>query len=159
MNHTAQDFKDLMSRWPTGVSVITTIDELGEKYGFTANSFVSVSLDPMLVSFCLNRNSRLLEKLSASKKFTISILSSSQEAIARHFATPMLDKFQDIVHGISPQTACPHIEGALGWMECEVRFQYPGGDHDIFVGEVIGISMDNTKSPLLYYNRKFSSVR
>lgn len=158
MKPTSQDFKNIMSRWATGVSVITTIDEAGEKYGFTANSFASVSLDPMLVSFCLNKNSRIISQFSISKKFAISILSVAQEEIARHFAAPTIDKFQNTKHAYCPRTNCPYIDGSLGWIECVVKFQYSGGDHDIFIGEVIGIFMDHTKSPLLYYDRNFHSM-
>ena len=158
MNPLIQNFKDLMSRWPTGVSVITTIDETGKKYGFTANSFTSVSLDPMLVSFCLMKTSTTLAKLEKSKKFAISILNSDQEHLARHFATPLQDKFQNIAHKLSPKTGCPYLEDIVGYIECETRFQYPGGDHDIFVGEVIETFLDSQTKPLLHFNRKFSGV-
>ena len=117
------DFKNLMKLWPTGVSVITTIDESAYKYGFTANSFTSVSLDPMLVSFCITNTSPTLAKFAASKKFAISILSDTQENIAKNFATPLIDKFLNVKHKPSPKTNCPYIEDALGWIECETKFQ------------------------------------
>jgi flavin reductase (DIM6/NTAB) family NADH-FMN oxidoreductase RutF len=155
-NQLTQNFKDIMSRWPTGVSVITTIDAAGVKYGFTANSFTSVSLDPMLVSFCLMQTSATLSKLEKSKKFIVSILSHNQENIAKHFATPIPDKFQNIAHKLCSKTGCPYLEDILGYMKCETRFQYPGGDHDIFIGEVIEIFIDKEKKPLVYFDRKFS---
>ena len=155
MKPSIEQFKNLMRLWPTGVSVITTIDEMGKKYGFTANSFTSVSLDPMLVSFCLMKTSPTLSKLEKSQKFVISILSDSQEDLARTFATPLVDKFLNIGHKECPKTKCPYLEDSLGWIECETKFQYPGGDHDIFIGEVIGMFIDNEKLPLIYLDRKF----
>lgn len=155
MTVSIEEFKDLMRLWPTGVSVITTIDESGCKYGFTANSFTSVSLDPMLVSFCISKTSPTLLKFAASKKFIISILSNTQENIAKNFATPLIDKFLNIHHKPGSKTGCPYIEDALGWIECETKFQYAGGDHHIFVGEVIGLSIKEGKSPLIYFDRKF----
>jgi len=155
MKPSVEQFKNLMRLWPTGVSVITTIDDMGTKYGFTANSFTSVSLDPMLVSFCLMNTSATLSKLEKSQKFAISILSDGQEDLARTFATPLHDKFLNVRYKQCPKTECPYLEDALGWIECETKFQYHGGDHAIFVGEVISMFMDNTKLPLMYFDRKF----
>ena len=155
MKPSIEQFKKLMRLWPTGVSVITTIDDMGKKYGFTANSFTSVSLDPMLVSFCLMKTSPTLEKLETSQKFAISILSDTQEDLAKTFATPLLDKFLNVEHKECPKTKCPYLEDSLGWIECEIKFQYHGGDHAIFVGEVIGMFIDNEKLPLMYFDRKF----
>lgn len=153
-----KDFKDVMSLWATGISVITTIDHEGKQYGFTANSFASVSLEPMLVSFCIVSTSPTLLQIKRSQKFAISILSDLQENIAKHFATSMTDKFKDILYQNCPQTRCPYLQNSVGWLECRVKYQYPAGDHDIFVGEVIGLSIDHTKRPLIYFNRGFVST-
>lgn len=153
-----KDFKDVMSLWATGISVITTIDEEGKEYGFTANSFTSVSLDPMLVSFCIVSTSPTLLQIEKSQKFAISILSDLQEDIAKHFATSRQDKFKDINYKNCPETKCPYLENALGWLECTVQHQYPGGDHDIFVGEVIGLSLNPAKKPLIYFNRGYVPI-
>jgi flavin reductase ActVB len=156
MTITAHNFKDCMSKWPTGVSVITTVDDLGTQYGFTANSFASVSLDPMLVSFCLSKSSPTLVQINNSRKLVVSLLSNTQENIARQFATSQIDKFLGVEYEIAPLTKCPYIIGSLGWMECELCFRYPGGDHDILVSKVISLALDNTKSPLIYFDRKYS---
>jgi len=155
MTPSIECFKNLMRLWPTGVSVITTIDDTGKKYGFTANSFTSVSLDPMLVSFCITKTSPTLLKLEQSQKFVISILSDKQEDLAKTFATPLADKFLNIRYKECYNTKCPYLEDSLGWIECTTKFQYPGGDHDIFIGEVISIFIDNKKLPLIYLDRKF----
>lgn len=155
MKPSIKDFKNVMSLWATGISVITTIDNSGNKYGFTANSFTSVSLDPMLVSFCIISTSPTLLKIMQSQKFAISILSDKQSDLAKHFATSMPDKFKNILYKNCPQTQCPYLENSLGWLECVVQNHYTGGDHEIFVGEVVGTYMDSTKQPLVYFNRAY----
>ena len=158
MELSVDNFKFLMRSWPTGVAVISTIDQDGRKYGFTANTFTSVSLDPLLVSFCLRNDSSIMNIFKKHRKFAVSILSQDQAEVASHFAKYFPDKFQDFPHDFGNKTSCPLIKNSVGSLEAITKFEYSGGDHTIFIGEVVSISVDTTKSPLLYYAQAYHSV-
>ena len=87
MAASADEFKQVMSRWASGVSVVTTNDD-GMLYGLTVSSFSSVSLDPPLIMVCLNRSNRIVEMIERSGKFAVSILGTHQEAASNYFARP-----------------------------------------------------------------------
>lgn len=153
-----ENFKNLMRKWPTGVSVISTLDKGGNKYALTANSLVSVSLEPILLSFCIKKTSPTFKALLEYKQFVISILSNHQQDIASHFAMSLPDKFENIEFELCKITSCPYITDCLGYVPCETISSIEAGDHQIIVGKVLGISMDKGKSPLIYYNREFRGI-
>lgn len=134
----------------TGVTVITCDDE-GVMVGTTVNSFTSVSLDPPLVLFCLHKQSRLRSVLSASSRFAVNLLSSTQESAAWSFAGR-----QSITAPRVPQhssrTGHPVLTGALAFLVCTITTTVDAGDHIIVLGHVdeIGRSM-TTREPLVFY--------
>ena len=87
------DFRQAVGSFTTGVTVVTTCDDAGTRYGLTANSFASVSLEPPLVLFCVDHRAPSLEGLIRSGHFAINVLASDQEEIAKRFARPAEDKF------------------------------------------------------------------
>ncbi len=152
----ADAFRAVMSRWPSGVTVVTTRDEDGP-YGMTASSFSSVSLDPPLVSVCIARHLHSHDRIAASGRFAVNILDKDQVDLGLRFAG-MLPDVEDRFAGIEVSTAvtgAPLLAGTLGHLDCRVWRVHDGGDHSIFVGEVLAAGTDPTASPLLYHSRSW----
>jgi flavin reductase (DIM6/NTAB) family NADH-FMN oxidoreductase RutF len=149
-----EDFKNILCHIASGICIITT--EYNQSlWGFTANSFVSVSLDPQLILFCLNKNAGSYLAFTQSSKFVVNFLSSTQKEIAEIFATRRKDKFSSVQYVLSKKCNCPVITQCLAYIECNAYAQYEAGDHTIIIAQVTHGIVDKTKSPLLYYNRKY----
>ncbi len=149
-------FKLALSHFASGVTVVTTEHE-GRRYGLTVASFASLSLHPPLVLICIEKTVKTHDAIAAARKFGVSILSAAQEEISARFATRMEDKFSGIeVH--RGKLGVPLISGALTNIECSVYDQLPGGDHSIFVGEVVAIHT-REGTPLLYYRSGYREMR
>jgi flavin reductase (DIM6/NTAB) family NADH-FMN oxidoreductase RutF len=147
-------FKKAMSRFASGVTVVTT-QYRGEKHGMTASSFCSVSLDPPLVLVCIAKHVRSHEFIKKSGVFAVNILGADQLDWGMRFAG-LKPEIKDRFNGInytSAVTCSPILPGTLGWVDCEVHQAYAGGDHTIFVGEVVAGDVSEKSQPLLYYNR------
>ena len=141
-------FKLALSHFASGVTVVTTEHE-GRPYGLTVASFASLSLNPPLVLVCVEKNVKSHDAIAAAKKFGVSILEEKQDEISGRFASKSDDKFAglDVVRG---KLGMPLIAGAICSIECQLREQVPGGDHTIFVGEVMTVKTSEGK-PLVYY--------
>lgn len=150
-------FRQLLGRFATGVTVLTTKDGRGVPVGMTASSLASVSLVPPLVSVCVDVSAEMHRALSASGDFVINILAAHQEALSRRFAEePAETRF----HGIPwRQTATGLIvlDGALAHIECERHADFPLGDHTLFVGRVTG-GATSEGEPLLYFRGAYGSL-
>lgn len=157
MSVSATDFRATMRHTASGVVVISTVDS-GEMFGFTANSFTSLSLTPPSVLFCLSNSSRSLSALHQSGKFGVSILSEEQENISKNFATLGIDKFANIDYLIGSESGCPLIKKAICWLECSVKHEYDGGDHRIIVGLVEAVQVNNNSDPLVYYSGNYHNI-
>ena len=151
-----KEFKAALGKFPTGVTVISTNSQ-GNFFGFTANSFTSVSLSPMLVSFCLNKTSGSFVGFSESENFAINILAGDQVSLAKHFASSAVDKFSAMNHELSEEKI-PLIPNAICWVECTKYKQIECGDHHIFIGEVKKTKINNHKPPLLYFAKEFQEL-
>ncbi len=137
---TAREFRDALSEFATGVTVIATREEATGGppcyAGFTANSFNSVSLDPPLVVWSLALAAGTLEAFERCERYAISVLAHDQIEIARRFALPHADRFAGVPYVLGWAQA-PLIEGAVAWFECRHHARQPAGDHVLFVGEVV----------------------
>jgi flavin reductase ActVB len=147
------DFRAAMSRFASGVTVVTTVDSAGKPWGFTASAFSSLSLNPPLVLVCLDRGADCFEAFTDNTHMGVSILAAGQDGLAMRFATRGADKF---VGGTSPgrATKMPVVDGALAQVECETHARLDGGDHVILVGRVVSASVTDDR-PMLHYNRAF----
>ncbi len=154
---TENDFKAAVGKYPTGVTVISTqYDE--QLYGFTANSFTSVSLNPSLISFCLNVKAGSFKAFVNSSYFAINILAADQGEIAEHFAKHISNKFQDVDYTLN-DLAVPLLSGCLSNVECRKYNQIEAGDHYIFIGEVIKTKiLVSDKKPLIYYAKNYRKL-
>lgn len=151
------EFKKAVGKFPTGVTIITTTQD-GQLWGFTANSFVSVSLEPSLISFCLNKEAGSLAAFKMSEKFAINILAEGQADLARRFASKAQDKFSAVEYEMGEVAGAPLISGAVSYIECRKYNQIECGDHYMFIGEVLKTEVDESKSPMLYFAREFRKV-
>jgi flavin reductase (DIM6/NTAB) family NADH-FMN oxidoreductase RutF len=142
-------FRQLLGRFATGVTVLTVRDPAGQPAGMTASSLASVSLEPPLVSVCVDHAADLHDLIVAAPEFVVNILESGQEELSRRFADKHEDRFAGIGYHAGPDGQI-FLDGALAHIECERFAEYPGGDHTIIVGRVIG---GDTRDghPLLYY--------
>jgi flavin reductase (DIM6/NTAB) family NADH-FMN oxidoreductase RutF len=143
--------------YATGVAVVTVGGAL--PHGMTANSFTSVSLEPPMVLVCVDRVATMHARLAATGRFGVSVLGAEQEDIARHFAdhrrawgTAQFDAL-DWLPGMC--TGAPLIAGALAWFECGLWRTYDGGDHSIFVGELLSAARPGVHDALLFFGGRF----
>ncbi len=141
----------------TGVTVITT--GVGDRAaGTTVNSFTSVSLEPPLVLFCIHRDSRLGQELRTSGKFAVNLLARRQERLAREFAGKQTATFDRVVHHRSTG-GVPVLSEALAYMACDIVNEYPGGDHNIVLGEVVEIGVRRARQePLTFFKGSFAAL-
>ncbi len=154
-----QTFRAVMSKFATGVTVVTT--RAGEQiHGLTVNAFCSVSLEPMLVLVCIDQQATAHDMLYRSNNFAVNLLGADQEHLARKFSTDQLtatERFRD-VRFKSRATGAPLFEQSLGYLDCEIVARYPGGDHTIFIGKVLALAAANGRSPLLYYESAYHQL-
>ncbi|SFU14277.1 flavin reductase family protein [Pseudomonas marincola] len=141
-------FRDALSTFTTGVTIITTRNAQGEPIGVTANSFNSVSLNPPLVLWSLAKSALSLDAFSSNKHWNVHVLSVEQEGLSGRFASRGEDKFADIEldRGIND---IPLLHNSTARFQCRTAFMYEGGDHVIFVGEVLGF--DKSELPALAF--------
>lgn len=154
----AETFRSVLGQWPTGVVLVTTAAD-GDWHGMTASSFSSVSLTPPLVLVCLDTRLASHRLISDSGAFGISILAKDQAELGRRFAgrLPPAERFAG-QEWLTPGTGSPVLANALGWLDCRVVHAYPGGDHTIFVGEVLAADTPRTTGPLLFHSRTWGQL-
>ena len=143
-------FFRLMGSFASGVTVVTSLEEDGVPRGFTASSFASLSLDPMLCLVCVDLTGETLPALQASRAFVVNVLAEHQEEISRRFASKAEDKFVGLSYHAAPASGAPIFDGVLAWIECRVTEMLPGGDHLVMLGELVG-GEAYEGSPLLYF--------
>lgn len=154
------DFKQLMGRFASGVTIVT-VEQDGERHGLTVSDFASVSLSPPLVLINIEKEARSHAPLKNGAGFTVNILKSSQQSLGLTFAEPGLSMEKRFSEGdfVGGNHGGPHLEDALAWFRCEQVNAYDGGDHTIFVGRVEEGHSSGEGEPLLYYEGEFGSFR
>ncbi len=151
-----QDLRQILGKFLTGVTVVTTLDQHDVPVGFTANSFTSVSLDPPLVLVCIAQSAGLASVFRRANAFAINILSTEQEAISNNFARKDEDRFADI-DWKAKQTGSPIIKGSAAWLDCNMHEKIVAGDHIILIGRIIGAEK-STRHPLGYYQGQYCAI-
>jgi flavin reductase (DIM6/NTAB) family NADH-FMN oxidoreductase RutF len=147
-------FKAAMRRYPTGVTVVTSLHK-NEPRGMTANAFASVSADPSTVLVCVNREARSYLYIASSRIFCVNVLSAEQRALAERFAAGMRDQqFEGIAHRRAV-TGAPILDGTLAYFDCEVEQEHHAGSHSIFIGHVVDCAFSSSGSPLGYFDGTF----
>lgn len=147
-------FRNALGTFTTGVTVITARGSDGNPVGVTANSFNSVSLDPPLVLWSLAKTSGSLPVFEEAEYFAVHILSNEQQDLSNRFAGRGQDKFKDldVPNGLGKT---PLLADCCARMQCKTAYRYEGGDHIIFVGEVIDLEHSNA-TPLVFQAGKYA---
>jgi 3-hydroxy-9,10-secoandrosta-1,3,5(10)-triene-9,17-dione monooxygenase reductase component len=144
----SRQFRNALGAFTTGVTIVTTRDAEGHDIGLTANSFNSVSLDPPLVLWSLAKTSLSMAAFQQAEFFAVHILAADQQSLSDRFAKRGVDKFAGLELARGPG-GIPLLNGCTARFQCKTAFQYEGGDHEIFVGQVI--EFDHTdKKPLVF---------
>jgi len=149
-------FREAIAHFATGVTVVTTTVE-GRPAGMTASAVCSLSLDPVLLLVCIDNRLPTHEAIESSRRFAVNVLGQGDEALAQRFARPAQDKFAglELVESSDP----PVLDRAIASFVCDVRERVPGGDHSIFIGQVLSCAATPGCKPLLYYRSAFGSLR
>jgi flavin reductase (DIM6/NTAB) family NADH-FMN oxidoreductase RutF len=157
----SQSYRDVLGRYATGVSVITTVQN-GMDHAMTANSFTSVSLDPPLVLVCVEHDTRFHESVQQMRLWGVSILSMAGRPRARWFASssrPLEGQFASVPHRRGALTGAALLLESVATLECETYAMYEAGDHDIVVGRVLDLAVDEVHTdPLLYWHRGYHEL-
>ncbi len=144
--------RQIMGQFATGITIVATDGEAGP-HGLTANAVASLSLDPPLILVAVDNRAHSLDYLKRNKCFTVNILRSDQEEISRRFATPGPKDFSGVKITKATTTA-PVLVDSLAFADCRVVAILPGGDHEIFVGEIVAGEYHGGE-PLLYYAGRY----
>ena len=149
-------FRQLLGRFATGVTVLTVKDGDGRPAGMTASSLASVSLEPPLVSVCVDHSAELHDRIVAASEFVVNVLEAAQEELSRRFADRHEDRFEGVGYHLGPEGRI-RLDGALAHIECERYATYPAGDHTIIIGRVVG-GEAHDGHPLLYYRGGYAAL-
>jgi flavin reductase (DIM6/NTAB) family NADH-FMN oxidoreductase RutF len=149
-------FREAISHFATGVTVVTTLHE-GKPAGMTASAVTSLSLDPVLLLVCISHTLPTHKAIDASKCFVVNVLGEGQEELALRFAQASSDKFAGIE--LASGHELPVLGDAIAYFVCDVHERLPGGDHSIFIGQVVECGVVPGRRPLLYFRSKFGSLR
>jgi flavin reductase (DIM6/NTAB) family NADH-FMN oxidoreductase RutF len=150
------DFKQAVGAFTTGVTVVTTCDDAGSRYGLTANSFASVSLEPPLVLFCVDLRAPSLDGFARSQHFAINVLAADQEEIAKRFARSAEDKFAGL-HWRVGIFGAPLLDRCIAHIECKLEHMLESGDHAIVIGRVHRVKF-YAGEPLTFHRSRFGTV-
>ncbi len=146
-----------MAAFAASVTVITCVDEQGAPHALTATAFTSVSKQPPLCLVCVDQRARAHAVMRSQRRFAVNILSRGQAELSTQFAKSLDDKFEGVQWRPGQITGCPLLPDALAWVECRLFAVHPGGDHDVFIGELLGAQV-NEGDPLVYFRGQYMDV-
>ena len=150
-------FRDALGKFPTGVTIVTAAPEGHSPFGVTANSFASVSLDPPLVLWSLQKSSDTFAAFEKASHFAINVLSAGQEALSNQYARKNQHDLADD-HYTNGHHGSPRVNGALVTFECEKDAWHDGGDHIIMVGKVLAMSDVSGEAPLVFHSGAYNTL-
>lgn len=152
----AAAFRATLARFASGVTVITLRGSDGKDHGMTVTAFTSLSLDPPLVLVCIGHAASIAPALADATHLAIHFLGAEQQPLAQRFAEKDTDRFVGFgtrrgLHDL------PILDGALAVLQCRISARYPGGDHQIVVGEVLAAEgVEGT--PLVYFRGRYAGT-
>ena len=152
-----ESFKNIMRRYPTGITIVTAYLDR-KPYGATVNSFTSVSLKPPLIGIFLGNNSRILKAVLESNGYCVNILNSAQSTLAERFAFKPGEERFDHVKWFRNKSGFPVIDGSIAYLSTRIWRTYEIADHTLIVGEVIDADILSDVKPLIYYMRGYREI-
>jgi flavin reductase (DIM6/NTAB) family NADH-FMN oxidoreductase RutF len=150
-------FRQALGTFPTGVAVVTASPEAGHAMGITVNSFTSVSLDPPLVLWCLDRKSDRYGPFTEARHHTISVLGTAHESVSSRLARQGAHSLDGIAL-IPTECGPPALADALAVFECERHAVHEAGDHAILVGRVLRFARREAGAPLVFFQGKYGAL-
>lgn len=158
---TGQQLRAAASHFPTGVAIVSTIDDKHQPIGCTVSSFLSVSLDPPIIAVSLGRATSTVEHLVAAGKFGVSVLSASQGGVAQVFASREVDHCERFsgIRWRPGESGVPLLENGLSSLECDVHNVVAAGDHNLVLGLVTSLFSAGWGSPLVHHQGTLGSLR
>ncbi|MEW8977619.1 MAG: flavin reductase family protein [Symbiobacterium sp.] len=154
----SRTFRDALGQFLTGVTIVTAAAPDGTPVGLTVNSFTSVSLDPPLVLFCIDKRSGSYAALVGAPGYAVHILGSDQAELSQRFATRGADRFAGLTYTRGLYGA-PILPGAVALLECRTVQRVDAGDHTILIGQVERLDPgDRTRRPLGYLRGRYTTV-
>ncbi len=157
MSPDSRAFRRALGTFPTGVAVVTAAMDSAKPMGITVNSFASVSLNPQLVLWCLNRASDRFAVFSAAQSYVINVLGAVHESVSARLARPGAHVLDGLA--LKPtELGPPALADALAVFECVREAVYDGGDHAILVGRVMRFSCRNDGEPLVFYRGRYGAL-
>ncbi|MEP7148682.1 MAG: flavin reductase family protein [Acidobacteriota bacterium] len=150
------DFRSALSRFPSGITVVTSRAATGDLHGITVSAFCSVSLNPPLVLACIEKTTGSHVAITDTGLFIVNILAAGQDEMSERFSLPISDKFEGVRYhaGVS---GVPILTDALVMLECRVENTFDGGDHTIFVAAVENVSIKDGE-PLVYFHGMYRDL-
>jgi flavin reductase len=157
----ATRFRDAAGRFATGVTVVSTLAG-GVPHAMTVNSFMSVSIDPLLVLVSLRNEAWTRRQIRRSGVFAVTMLGADQEGLARWFAHPQrpagAKAFADVDWRPGPVTGAPVLPDGVGYFDCEVHATHSAGDHALVVGAVVAFDVLSDRPPLLFVRSRIGAL-
>ena len=150
------DYRKLFGLLPTGVTAITGTTQEGKPVGFVVGTFQSLSLDPPLVAFSVDKGSSTWPTIRTLENFTANILSTEQLPVCRALSRRGVDQFQDLQYGKGPNDN-PRLPGSTAWLDCKVLHEVVAGDHYIIVATIDGMETGMNEA-LVFRGGKFGEV-
>jgi flavin reductase (DIM6/NTAB) family NADH-FMN oxidoreductase RutF len=151
--HPTLVLRKAFSMFPTGVVAVCALDD-GVPVGMAVNSFSSVSLEPPLVSVCVAHTSSTWPRLKTSPNIGLSVLGADQEGLSRKLSARSGDRFEG-VQWTANEDGALFIDGATLWLDCRVRDQLRGGDHEIILFEVLQSHLFPQVPPLVFHQSRY----
>jgi len=149
-------FRQVLSHFATGVTVVTTLDAARRPQGLTATAFTSVSLEPPLALVCIDKTAETYAHFAPAGVFAVNFLALDQREVSQRFAKHGGDKFS-ATSWRPGELGTPILAGTIGYVECRIVHSYDGGDHTIYVGEIESAAAAEGQ-PLLYFRHAYRQV-
>ena len=150
------DFRSAMSRFATGVTVISSVDDNGEPHSMTANSFTSVCLDPPTVLVCVAHGTNTYGFVSSNGRFGVNILLEEQEPLGAYFAKRPEDRVGDLEYSYNiDDSGVPVLQDSMESFCCNVSGTHVYCDHTIYVGEVVNLHLGDSGEPLMFFQSRW----
>jgi flavin reductase (DIM6/NTAB) family NADH-FMN oxidoreductase RutF len=150
------EFRAALGRFPSGVTVVTTIDSENRLHGITVSAFCSVSLEPPLILVCIDKEAGSHHAFEQSKAFVVNILREDQQFLSDRFASQMPDKFENVKYRAGIERL-PVLEDVLVNLECRLVNAHDSGDHTIYIGEIVVATVNDGK-PLVYFRGEYRKL-
>lgn len=147
-------FREVLGHYPTGVCMITSLDQDDRPCGLLVGSFTSVSLAPALVGFFPDKGSSSWPAVEKSGRFCVNVLANGQQELCRQLSRSGAEKFSGVDFSASP-AGLPVLAGAIAWIDCELHSVTEAGDHWFVLGEVGNLDILDPGDPMLFFRGKY----